>query len=143
MNRFSLLCLSMLMLIAVVGSSSVSIGDELSACLPSCSGVVDKAPGCAFTVEIMFKNIGSSEDTWSVNIAFEGENWFWSGAPQNLTLKPSCSKTLIWYGTVPVNATVGSVARLVVYYDDFHKALDWWIHVVPNSELSITSSIVR
>jgi len=143
MNRFSLLWFSVLMLIVVVGSSSVSMGDELSACLPSCSGVVDKAPGCAFTVEIVFKNTGSSEDTWSVNIAFEGENWFWSGAPQNLTLKPSCSKTLTWNGDVPVNATVGSVARLVVYYDDSYKALDWWIHVVPNSELSITSSIVK
>ena len=139
----SLLWFFVLMLIVAIGSSKVSMGDELSACLPSCSGVIDKAPGCAFTVEIVFENTGSSEDTWSVNIAFEGENWFWSGAPQNLTLKPSRSKTLTWNGNVPVNATVGSVARLVVYYGDSYKALDWWIHVVPNSELSITSSNVK
>src|SRR4030043_2134983 len=88
----SLLWFSVLVLIVVVGSSSVSMGDELSACLPSCNGVIDKAPGWAFNVEIVFKNTGSSEDTWSVNIAFEGENWFWSGAPQNLTLKPSRSE---------------------------------------------------
>ena len=52
-------------------------------------------------------------------------------------------RTLTWGGTVQANASVGSVARLVVYYNDSFQALDWWIHVVPGAELSITSSTVR
>jgi hypothetical protein len=44
---------------------------------------------------------------------------------------------LTWEGTVPANASVGSVARRVVYYNDSFQALDWWIHVAPGAGLSI------
>ncbi|MGB9713937.1 MAG: hypothetical protein ACPLZC_03040 [Candidatus Bathyarchaeales archaeon] len=125
---------------AAFGSS----GQQL-ACL-ACSGgggVVDKAPCEAFVVKVSFKNTGRSDGAWSVNVAFEGELWAWSGTPQNLTLKPNQWKTLTWNGTVPCNAPVGSVARLVVYYNDSFTALDWWIHVIPSAELAIISSIVK
>ena len=112
----------------------------VSACT---SGIVDKTPGQAFTVEITFKNTGRTNGTWSVNVAFEGEKWTWTGTPQNLTLKPDKDRTLIWQGEVPTNATIDSVARLIVYYDDSFSALNWWIHVVPAANLAITSSTVK
>jgi hypothetical protein len=105
--------------------------------------VVDKAAGDAFTVKITFKNTGKTEGNWSVNIAFEDNVWSQVGTPQNLMLDAGETKTLTWNGVVPANATVGSVARLVVYYDDSFKALNWWIHVVPGAELTIRSSIVE
>ena len=106
-------------------------------------GVVDKTQSEAFTVKITFKNTGKTEGTWSVNIAFEGDAWSWSGTPQSLTLKPESAKTLVWNGIVPCNATVESLARLIVYYDNSFAPLDWWIHVVPGAELTITSSTVE
>ena len=106
------------------------------------NGVVDKASSDAFTVEIGFKNIGKTVGMWSVNIAFEGENWTWIGASQNLTLQSDSTRTLTWFGTVPENASIDSVARLIVYYDDTIVALNWWIHVVPKAQLAITSSTV-
>jgi len=105
--------------------------------------VVDKVAGDAFTVKITFKNTGKTEGNWSVNIAFEDEVWSQVGTPQNLMLDAGETETLTWNGVVPANATVGSVARLVVYYDDSFKALNWWIHVVPGAELTIKSSIVE
>jgi hypothetical protein len=117
--------------------------DQLLPYLPSCNGVVDKAPNGAFTVEIAFKNTGTTDGSWSVNVAFEGEKWNWNGTPQNITLRPNHSKTLTWNGTVPANAPIDSVARLIVYYGDSYKPLDWWIHVVPCAELTITSSTVK
>lgn len=107
------------------------------------NGTVDKIPAQAFTVEITFKNTGKTDGTWSINVAFEGEEWIWIGTPQNLTLEPDKAKTLTWNGEVPANGTVDSVARLVVYYGDSFKALNWWIHVVPAAELAITSSTVK
>jgi len=104
---------------------------------------VDKATGDAFTVKITFENTGNTEGTWSINIAFEDNSWSHVGTPQNLTLMPGQTETLIWNGVVPASATVGSVARLVVYYDDSYKALDWWIHVVPGAELTIKSSMIE
>jgi uncharacterized surface anchored protein len=106
-------------------------------------GVVDKAAGAEFTVRITFKNTGSTEGNWSVNIAFEDEVWSQTGTAQNLVLNPGETETLTWTGVVPANATVDSVARLVVYYNDSFKALNWWIHVVPGAELSIKSSSVE
>jgi uncharacterized surface anchored protein len=106
-------------------------------------GVVDKAAGDEFTVKITFKNIGSTEGNWSVNIAFEDEVWSQTGTTQNLVLNPGETETLIWIGVVPDNATVDSIARLVVYYNDSFKALNWWIHVIPGAELSIRSSSVE
>jgi hypothetical protein len=106
-------------------------------------GVVDKTPCEAFVVNIYFKNTGQSAGAWHVNIAFESELWTWSGTPQNLTLESNQRKTLTWNGTVPRDAPIGSVARLIVYYNDSFTALNWWIHVVPNAELTITSSTVE
>jgi hypothetical protein len=105
--------------------------------------VVDKAAGDAFTVKITFKNTGKTEGNWSINIAFEDNVWSQVGTPQNLMLDAGETETLTWNGMVPANATVGSTARLVVYYDDSFKALNWWIHVVPGAELTIKSSIVE
>jgi hypothetical protein len=105
--------------------------------------VVDKAAGDAFTVKITFKNTGKTEGNWSINIAFEDNVWSQVGTPQNLMLDAGETETLTWNGVVPANATVGSTARLVVYYDDSFKALNWWIHVVPGAELTIKSSIVE
>ena len=105
--------------------------------------VVDKTAGDTFTVKITFKNTGKTTGNWSVNIAFEGDSWSQIGTPQNLVLQPGKTVTLTWNGTVPLNATVDSVARLVVYYDDSFKALNWWIHVVPGAELYIKSSTVE
>ena len=107
------------------------------------SSIVDKAPGDAFTVKITFKNTGETEGTWNTNIAFEDNAWSQVGTPQNLTLLPGQKETLVWDGVVPTDAPVGSVARLVVYYDDSFKALSWWIHVVQGAELCIKSSLVE
>jgi hypothetical protein len=109
----------------------------------SSTGVVDKTQGAAFTVQITFKNTGKTGGEWTINIAFEGDKWTWTGTPQDLQLSPSSNKTPTWSGTVPENAPIDSIARLVVYYDNSFKALDWWIHVVPNAQLTITSSIVK
>jgi hypothetical protein len=106
-------------------------------------GVVDKAPCEAFTVKIAFKNTGTAEGTWAVNIAFEGDAWIWKGTSQMLTLKSGKTKTLTWNGTVPCDAPTDSVARLVVYYNNSYTALNWWIHVVSKAELAITSSSVE
>lgn len=143
MKKSIVLAFAVTALIMMTGISSVGSNNSLSAYLPSCSGVVDKKPKENFVVEITFKNTGTTEDTWSVNIAFEGEKWTWTGTAQKLTLGSCDRKTLTWEGTVPADASVGSVARLVVYYNDSFQALDWWIRVVPGAELSITSSIVR
>jgi len=106
-------------------------------------GVVDKAPSDAFTAEITFRNSGKGEGTWTVNIAFEGEKWIWRGTPQTLILKPSDKKTLTWNGNAPEDAPLDSTARLIVYYNDFFVPLDWWIHIVSGSELTITFSTVK
>lgn len=94
-------------------------------------------------MEITFKNTGKTEGTWSVNVAFEGELWTWNGTSQILTLKPSKTKTLTWNGNVPCNASIGSIARLIVYYNESFMPLNWWIHVVSGAELTITSSLVE
>jgi hypothetical protein len=141
-RRYALLFLIAVLVVVVVNLSVIGTSNSLTfACNNDC--VVDKAQGEAFTVKITFKNTGKTEGSWSINIAFEGESWSQVGTPQNLTLKPGKTETLVWNGVVPANATVDSVARLVVYYDDSFKALNWWIHVVPGAELTIKSSIVE
>jgi hypothetical protein len=130
-------------LVAVASSSTVGLGNPLSACLPNPHGVVDKVARGTFTVEITFKNMGTTEGKWSVNIAFEGEKWSWKGLQQNLTLKPNITRKLVWNGSVPEDAPADTVARLVVYYDDSFLGLDWWIHVVPGAQLTVTSSTVK
>ena len=143
MRKLAVLWLTVAVLIVMSSFSKVGLSSQLSACAPSCGGVVDKASGEAFTVEIVFKNTGAAVGNWSVNVVFEGEKWMWKGTPHDLTLNASKSKTLTWNGNVPENATIDSVARLVVYYDDSFVALNWWIHVVPAAELTITSSTVK
>jgi uncharacterized surface anchored protein len=141
---------ALLFLVAVllVFAFNFSVGDTSTSLVfahdqQNGDGVVDKAAGDEFTVRITFKNTGSTEGNWSVNIAFEDEVWSQTGTAQNLVLNPGETETLTWTGVVPANATVGSVARLVVYYNDSFKALNWWIHVVPGAELSIKSSSVE
>jgi len=143
-KRFSILAIIVAALIIIVGFSMISPNAK-SAIAFACDtkGVVDKVHGESFTVTISFKNTGSVQGTWSVNIVFEGEKWTWNGTAQTLTLKSSAAKTLNWNGTVPSNAPIDSVSRLVVYYNSSFRALDWWIHVVSAAELTITSSTVR
>jgi hypothetical protein len=130
-------------LICLISSLPTALENQSLTCSACEGGVVNKAPSKAFTVEITFRNTGETEDTWSVNVAFEGEKWIWTGTLQNLTLQSGDKKTLTWNGNVPSDAPIDSMARLIVYYDDSYKPLNWWIHVVPNAELSITSSTVR
>lgn len=114
--------------------------DQSLSCLACEVGVVDKKPGEDFDVEITFKNTGTSDGAWSINIAFEGDAWTWAGTSQGLVIKPLRKKTLQWNGIVPENAPLGSTARLIVYYNDSFVPLDWWIHIVSDAELSITKS---
>jgi hypothetical protein len=145
-KRFVLLSLAVATLVIMVGFATMSPNNQSLACL-ACEGegggVVDKMPCEAFVAKISFKNTGKSEETWSINIAFEGEKWTWSGTPQTLTLKPCKTKTLTWNGSVPCEAQIDSVARLVVYYNDSFTSLNWWIHVVSGAELTITSSTLQ
>jgi hypothetical protein len=142
-KKYALLFLTAVLVAVIVSLSVSDTGSSLVfAHIQDCSTVY-KAAGDAFTVKITFKNTGKTEGTWSVNIAFEDSDWTQVGTPQNLTLGPGQTETLVWTGAVPANATVGSVARLVVYYDDSFQALDWWIQVVPGAELTIKSSIVE
>jgi len=142
-KKYALLFIVAVLLVVAVNFSVSNTGNSLVFAHNQQDGVVDKAAGDDFTVKITFKNTGSTEGNWSVNIAFEDEVWSQAGTPQNLTLKPGETETLTWTGAVPANATVDSVARLVVYYNDSFKALNWWIHVVPGAELSIRSSSVE
>jgi len=142
-KKVALLCLAAATLIFLVGFSTVDSNNQSLACSACENGVVDKAPCDAFTVKITFKNTGKTEGTWSINTAFEDKAWTWSGTAQTLTLKPSQSKTLSWNGSVPSDAPVDSLARLIVYHNDSSTRLNWWIHVVPGAELTITSSIVQ
>ena len=142
-KRYALLFLVTVLVVVAVNFSITETSSPLVFAHNQKDGVVDKGAGDAFTVKITFKNTGKTEGSWSVNIAFEDEAWSQVGVPQNLTLESGETETLTWNGVVPANATVGSVARLVVYYDDSFEALNWWIHVVPGAELTIKSSSVE
>lgn len=108
----------------------------------TCSGTVDKKPGDSFIIKVTFKNKGSTEGAWNVTVTFEGEEWTWKGEKKELSLEAGEKKTLSWEGTVPANAPVDSIARLVVYYDGEYAALNWWIHIVSGAELHIIDSKV-
>ncbi len=142
-KKYALLLLVALLVAGIVNISVSDTGDSLVLAHNQQDCVVDKAAGDDFTVKITFQNIGKTEGTWSTNIAFEAEFWSQVGAPQNLTLDPGQTKTLTWNGVVPAEATVGSMARLVVYYNDSFRALNRWIHVVPGAELTIKSSSIE
>ena len=142
-KKYALLLVPIIaLLILVANLSAASVSASLSF-VPEVDCVVDKTPYAALTVKITFNNTGTSNGSWSVNIAFEGNSWSWNGTPQTLTLTPGSTKTLVWNGTVPGTAPINSIARLVVYYDDSFKPLDWWIHVVSSAKLAITSSTVE
>lgn len=141
-KKLALLSLAVATLIIMVGFSAVGSDDTL-ACLACGDGVVDKMPCEVFTVKITFKNTGETEGTWFVNIAFEGEAWTWSGTPQTLTLKPCHKKTLTWNESVPEDAPIDSMARLIVYFNNSFESLNWWIHIIDSAELTITSSTVK
>lgn len=143
-KKYLLLSLTVTVMILMIGFSAVGLNTApLTLACESDSGVVEKMPCEEFKVKITFKNAGKAEGTWYVNIAFEGEAWVWSGGAQTLTLKPYQTKTLTWNGNVPSSASVGSQARLIVYYNDSFMPLDWWIYVVAGAELTITSSTVE
>jgi len=142
-KKYVSLFLVAVLLFVVMGLTASDTGSSLVFACDHDNDVVDKAAEGAFTVRIEFQNTGESEGIWSVNIAFEDSYWSWSGTAQILTLQPEETETLIWNGFVPANAPIDSMARLVVYYDDYFKALDWWIHVVSGAELTIQSSTVE
>lgn len=136
----TLLVVSMAIVVISTTASSKNSGLTCSACG---NGVVEKMMGETFTVKINFKNSGTTKGVWSVNIAFESESWSWTGTSQVLTLRSGNGKMLIWDGTVPTNVQIGSIARLVVYYNDSYQPLDWWIYVTNGAELAISSSVVK
>ena len=142
-KKYALLVLVAVLVVVIINFSANDTSNSLVFAHNQQDGIVDKAAGDSFMVTITFKNTGKTDGTWSINVAFEGDSWSQVGTPKNLTLKAGETETLTWNGVVPANATVGSVARLVVYYDDGFKALNWWIQVVPGAELSIRSSIVE
>jgi hypothetical protein len=142
-KRYAVLFLVAVLMVVAVTFSVTDTSSSLTFATNQNESIVKKAAGDAFTVKITFKNTGKTGGSWSVNIAFEDKSWVQVGAPQNLTLEAGETETLTWNGVVPANATVGSVARLVVYYDDSFKALSWWIQVVPGAELTIKSSSVE
>jgi hypothetical protein len=142
-KRYAVLFLVAVLVVVAVTFSVTDTSSSLTFATNQNESIVKKAAGDAFTVKITFKNTGKTGGSWSVNIAFEDKSWVQVGAPQNLTLEAGETETLTWNGVVPANATVGSVARLVVYYDDSFKALNWWIQVVPGAELTIKSSSVE
>lgn len=141
-KRYALLLLTIVLAIVIANFSLTNATDSL-VFSHNDNSVVTKNRGEAFTVKINVKNTGSNDGNWSINITFEGESWSWKGSPKNVMLEAGESKTLMWDGTVPANSQVGSVARLVVYYDDSFKALNWWIHVAACSDLAIVSSYVQ
>ena len=141
-KKYALFAFSIMLLVVIINFSLTNATDSL-ALTSHGNAVVDKGAGDAFKVEISFKNTGTTQGNWSVSVVFEGASWAWKGTMQSLTLNAGATKTLVWNGVVPSNAPIDSVARLVVYYGDAFKALDWWIHVVPDAELAVTSSSVE
>ena len=141
-KKYALFAFSIVLLIVIINFSVTSASDSVVVTSKG-NEVVDKGVGDAFKVEVSFKNTGNTQGNWSVSIVFEGASWIWKGTAQSLTLNAGATKKLEWNGVVPANAPINSVARLVVYYGDSFKALDWWIHVVPDAELAVTSSSVE
>jgi hypothetical protein len=133
----------MITLFLMISSSVLNVNNQALACLSCNHSIIEKASCDSFTVKISFQNTGKSEGSWSINVAFEGESWNWNGTTQFLSLSPDQKETLIWYGKVPENAPINSIARLVVYYGDSFVPQNWWIKIIPGSELTISSSIVE
>ena len=141
-RKLSLIVFSAVLLIVMFNFSFTNATDPLEFSEKR-SEIVEKVQSEIFTVEIGFKNTGKNEGGWNISIVFEGKKWSQAGNSQYLELEPSEEETLKWTGTVPTDAPIDTVARLVVYYEDSFKALNWWIHVVPGAELTIKSSCVK
>ena len=141
-KKFVIMVFSALLLLVLVNLSFTNANDVLEV-QENTQKVVEKTPGEEFLVDIEFKNIGKNRGSWNINIAFEGDFWFQDGISQNIELDPNEEKKLSWIGTIPNDAPIDTLARLVVYYEDNFIALNWWIHVVPGAELAITSSCVK
>jgi hypothetical protein len=141
-KKYALFTFSIILLIVLLNFSITTASNSIVLTSHQ-KGVVDKNAGDGFKVEVSFKNTGKTQGSWSVSVVFEGASWVWKGTAQSLTLNAGATKTLVWNGVVPSNAPIDSVARLVVYYGDSFEALDWWIHVVPDAELAVTSSSVE
>jgi hypothetical protein len=142
-KKVSLIVFLVAMLIVVIlYLPSTTANDSLEFTEKS-NKVVEKVRGEAFIVEIEFKNTGKDAGKWNVNIVFEGESWNQKGESRNLELEPNEEKKLKWEGVVPVDAQINSIARLVVYYEDSFKVLNWWIQVIPGAQLTIKSSCVK
>jgi len=141
-KKLSLIVFSAVLLIIMFNFSFTNATDPLEFSEKR-SEVVEKVQGEVFTVEIGFKNTGKNEGRWNISIVFEGEHWFQIGNSQYLELEPSEEKIVSWAGIVPTDAPLDSVARLVVYFEDSFKPLNWWIYVVPGAELTIKSSCVK
>jgi hypothetical protein len=140
-KKYAILCLTITLIIAMASFSLTQATDTLSF-TNNDNGVAHKTKGETFTVKLNVKNTGDNAGNFSINVTFEGEAWSWTGIQKNVTLGAGETKLLTWDGKVPNDAKVGSVARLIAYYDDSFKALNWWIHVSSGSELTITSSAV-
>lgn len=123
----------------------IPVGHETSplSLTSNTKGAVDKAQGQNFTVIITFENTGKTAGSWNISVTFEGDMWIWTASPQSLTLNAGQSRALTWKGTIPDNAPIDTMARLVAYYNDESKALDWWIRIVPDARLTITGTMVR
>jgi uncharacterized membrane protein len=140
-KKYALLCLVIALAVAMASFSLTQATDNISF-TSSNSGTINKDKGDSFTVKLNVKNTGEDKGEFSISVTFEAEAWTWKGTQKTVTLNAGETKQLTWEGKVPNNAASGSVARLIVYYGDSYKALDWWICVSSNSELSIISSHV-
>lgn len=141
-KKYIVFCIA-ITLIAAMASLSLTQATEDLTLTCSGSGVIHKTKGDSFTVKLTVQNTGDTEGNFSVNVTFEGDSWNWKGTQKTFTLEAGESKQLVWEGSVPKNAQIDTTARLVAYYDEQFKALNWWIHVVSPSNLSIISSYVN
>lgn len=140
-KKYALLCLVVILAVAMASFSLTQATDNI-VFTSNNSGTVNKEKGETFTVKLNVKNTGEDKGEFSISVTFEADSWTWKGTQKTITLNDGETKQLTWDGKVPENAAAGSVARLIVYYGDSYKALDWWICVSSNSELSIISSQV-
>ncbi len=131
-----------LLLLSTVEISGSTLACPLDVATGSGGGTVEKRRGESFTTSVTLRNTGTTRRSWNVAVAFEGNVWNWEGNQRTLDLRPGKQQSLSWEGCVPEEAEVGSVARLVVYYDDSCAALDWWILVVSGETLEIVQSTV-
>ncbi len=141
-RKLSLIFFSAVLLIIIFNFSFTNATDPLEFSEKR-SEIVEKVQGEIFSVEIGFKNTGKNEGRWNISIVFEGKEWSQVGNSQYLELEPNEEKIVSWTGIVPNDAPLDTLARLVVYFEDSFKALNWWIQVVPEAELTIKSSCVK